>query len=104
DARGGYVSLGEYEEWIRSLADRLDSTIAPSPAFQRFAQALPAPNQGCARPQNILFDFAEIIGANGDEVPEGWDSVRTQSLAHADRCIDVGDDGNLMIEVDGQQF
>jgi hypothetical protein len=104
DARGGYVPLTEYQEWIRSLAARLDSTIAPSQTFGRFAQALPAPDAGRAEPQNILFDFADIIGADGNEVPDGWDPARTQSLSHADRCLDVADDGAFKIEIDDQQF
>ncbi len=104
DANSGYVSIEDYAKWIDGLADRLDSAFAPSAAFGRFAQALPAPEAARAKPQNILFDFAEIIGEGGDEVPDGWDAARTQALAHADRCLDVDADGKFRLEVDGQRF
>lgn len=104
DARGGYVTLAEYEAWVLSLADRLESADTPSLAFSRFAQSVPAPGVDKALPQNILFDFAEIIGSEGDDLPEGWDAARTQTLAEADRCLDVDDHGNFEIVVDGQPF
>jgi len=104
DARAGYVGVSEYVKWIDELAARLDSTVNPSLTFGRFAQALPAPEAERAVPQNVLFDFAEIIGEDGGEVPDGWDAQRTQALAHADRCLDVDANGAFQIEVDGHRF
>ncbi|MDZ5454761.1 DEAD/DEAH box helicase [Labrys sp. ZIDIC5] len=104
DARAGYVEVTDYVEWINKLADRLDSAIPPSTAFARFAQALPAPDAARAVPQNILFDFAEIIGEDGAVPPVGWDAGRTQALAHSDRCLDVDGNGAFSLEVDGRNF
>ncbi len=104
DTRAGYVALSDYAGWIGTLATRLDSAAAPSAAFGRFAQALPAPEATRANPQNILFDFAELIGEDGGVVPDGWDAGRTQALAHADRCLDVDANGAFAIEVSGRRF
>lgn len=104
DARSTYATVEEYAKWIGALADRLDSTAEPSPAFARFAQALPAPDAGRAHPQNVLFDFADVIGQEGESPPTDWEPERTKALAHADRCLDVGSDGSFSIGVDQQTF
>ncbi|ARO54869.1 hypothetical protein B2G69_12505 [Methylorubrum zatmanii] len=104
DSRGGYVTVSDYAEWIIQLAARLESAVVPSLAFGRFAQALPAPDVARAIPQNILFDFAEIIGADGGQVPDGWDGARTLALAHADRCLDVDANGAFSVEIEGHRF
>lgn len=104
DARSGYVSITDFAEWIDDIAARLDSMVVPSRTFARFAQALPAPAADKAQAQNILFDFAEFINEDGSRVPDGWDPAKTQQLAHADRCLDVDDDGKFTITVGEDTF
>jgi hypothetical protein len=104
DAIEQYVPARQYAEWVASISAQLDSNIAPSQAFSRFAQASSAPSGNRAAPLNVLFDFAELMDEDGSDTPTGWDPTRTSSLAAADRCLDVAGDGSFSIEVDGQTF
>ncbi len=104
DATGRYVPVERYVTWITDIAAQLDSVVAPSRAFSRFAQASAAPTAGKAIPINVLFDFAELIGDNGAEAPTDWDFARSGELAAADRCLDVAGDGSFSIEIASTSF
>lgn len=104
DGSGNYVPAVEYADWVKSIASQLDSSALPSRAFQRFAQAVPAPAPGKAVPLNVLFDFAEMVGDGGEDAPAQWNSGRVGSLLSADRCLDVAPDGSFEIALDDQVF
>lgn len=100
DAPGGAVPIGRYVQWVEAINSALDTKIAPSRAFQRFAQAQSAPPRKEALPRNILFDFDEMLGLTGEPAPLGWDSERTELLRAADRCLDVDEDGKFTITIE----
>jgi hypothetical protein len=104
DGSGRFVPVAEYAAWVRSVAAQLDSTDKPSKAFERFAQAVPAPSAGKAAPLNVLFDFAELIGDDGADAPPNWRPEHVASLISADRCLDVEPEGSFSIQVDDINF
>ncbi|RVL31889.1 DEAD/DEAH box helicase [Sinorhizobium meliloti] len=104
DATGRYVSAKDYAGWVSGVATQLDSPIAVSRAFARFAQASPAPAPAKAIARNVLFDFADIIGEDGTDCPADWDQDLSQALSAADRCVDVEKDGSFSLLVGNQPF
>ncbi|AMX98789.1 DEAD/DEAH box helicase family protein [Mesorhizobium ciceri] len=104
DGSGKYVPIVEYATWVSSVAAQLESKDTPSRAFQRFAQAVPAPAAGKAVPVNVLFDFAEMIGDGGEHAPPHWNTHNVAGLISADRCLDVEPDGSFTIQVDDHLF
>ncbi|ESW98078.1 hypothetical protein X768_31880 [Mesorhizobium sp. LSJC265A00] len=104
DGGGKYVPVSEYASWIASVSAQLDSADKPSKAFERFAQAVPAPSPGKAVPLNVLFDFAELIGESGADAPPNWKPERVAGLISADRCLDVEADGSFSIQLDDDHF
>lgn len=104
DGSGQYVSVEGYTKWVAEVAAGLDSAVAPSPAFKRFAQATSAPPAEKAVPLNVLFDFVDLIGEEGEDAPALWNPSVAAALAVADRCLDVAPDGTFTIDVGGVPF
>ncbi len=97
EASGGHVPVEQYVSWIADLARMLDTASPVSPAFARFAQSQPAPSADKAAPQNILFDFVDVLGEAAESAPKDWQGDAIMELLNADRCLDVGADGSFSL-------